>query len=83
MLKFDPNALAFGLIVNRLDAIDANLNAIKAKLDVILRGGVSDEQYSVLMSDISVRKKAEKLGKSIGWVSERSKHLGINNVHKS
>jgi CobQ-like glutamine amidotransferase family enzyme len=83
MLKFDLNALALGLIVNRLDAIEANLEAIKTKLDVILRGGVSDEQYRILTTDISVRKKAEKLGRSIGWISKQMKHLGINNVHKS
>jgi len=76
-LKFDWDKLILGHIMNRLDAIDA-------KLDMILRGGVSDEQYRILMADLPVREKAKKLGRSIGWISKWMKHLGnINTVHRS
>lgn len=78
-MNFDFDRVVLGYLTHIVDRLDA----IEAKLDVMFRGGVSDEQYRILMSDIPVREKAEKLGKSVGWVSKWVNRLrGSNHIHE-
>jgi len=74
-LKFDIDiATLIKTIVDRQDALEARVQTLEAKLDMLMcsrKHELSEEQREILLAEnMTVREKAEKLGKSKSWVAK-------------
>jgi len=71
-------------IETRLGMLETEIKTVQAKLDILINmeckrsGKLSEEQYRVLLTDeMTVREKAKRLRKSVGWVSKWKKRLHL------